>query len=172
SASAKLWMPKLMQHYSELQLELIGINNMLTAVFPDSPFCALTINMGPQTVCLPHRDYWNIAYGTCPIGVLGSFNHRTGGQLILHEPKLVIELRRGDIMFIPSAALTHENAPIVAGEKRYSFTQYTAGGLFRYIWCDGRLAKNLRGADAREYKMGGEKRWTDGWARYSTMGEL
>ncbi|KZP11062.1 hypothetical protein FIBSPDRAFT_678375, partial [Athelia psychrophila] len=121
------WMPKLMQHNSELQLELIGINNMLMVVFPDSPFCALTINMGPQTVCLPHRDYWNVVYRTCPIGVLGPFNHRTGGQLILHEPKLVIELRRGDIMFIPSAAVTHENAPIVAGEKCYSFTQYTAG---------------------------------------------
>lgn len=161
-----------MQHYSELQLELVGINSMLAGVFPSSPFCALTINMGPQTVCLPHRDYWNLAYGTCPIGVLGPFDHRTGGQLILHEPKLIIELRRGDVMFIPSAAVTHENAPIAEGEERYSFTQYTAGGLFRYVWCDGRLAKDLRGDDARAYKDGGEKCWQDGWARYSTIEEL
>ncbi|KAF7969180.1 hypothetical protein HWV62_28009 [Athelia sp. TMB] len=175
TASAKLWMPKLMQHYSDLQVELMGINSLLTAVFPGSPFCALTINMGPQTVCLPHRDYWNLAYGTCPIGVLGSFNHRTGGQLILHEPKLIIEVRRGDVMFIPSAAITHENAPISVGEERYSFTQYTAGGLFRYVWCDGRLIKELKTADSEKYGQyvdGGEKRWLEGWAKYSTMREL
>lgn len=61
---------------------MIGINNMLTAVFSNHLFCALTINMGPQTVCLPHYNY-----------------------ITLHKPKLVIELYRGDMMFITSAAV-------------------------------------------------------------------
>ncbi|KAF7967033.1 hypothetical protein HWV62_36025 [Athelia sp. TMB] len=175
SASAKLWMPDLMQQYSELQLELLGINSMLTAVFPGSPFNACTINMGPQTVCLPHRDYWNLAYGTCPIGVLGPFNHRTGGQMILHEPKVIIELRRGDVMFIPSAAVTHENAPIAIDEQRYSFTLYTAGGLFRYVWCGGLTVKELTARDTEKHKVytsEGEGRWADGWARYSSIDDL
>ncbi|KAF7972052.1 hypothetical protein HWV62_19193 [Athelia sp. TMB] len=175
SASAKLWMPDLMQQYSELQLELLGINSMLAAVFPGSPFNACTINMGPQTVCLPHRDYWNLAYGTCPIGVLGPFNHRAGGQMILHEPKVIIELQRGDVMFIPSAAVTHENAPIAVDERRYSFTLYTAGGLFRYVWCGGLTVKELTARDAEKHKVytsEGEGRWADGWARYSSIDDL
>lgn len=164
-----------MQEYSDLQVELLAINSLLSSVFPDSPFCALTINMGPQTVCLPHRDYWNLVYGTCPVGVLGSFNHRTGGQMILHEPKLVIELRRGDVMFIPSAAVTHENAPVAVGETRYSFTQYTAGGLFRYAWCGRRTVKDTKARDKvlyGKYVDEGEARWQEGWAKYSKMSDL
>ncbi|KAF7971652.1 hypothetical protein HWV62_20610 [Athelia sp. TMB] len=153
STSAKLWMPELMKDYSDLQCELRRINGALTPVFPGSPFSACTINMGPQTVCLPHRDYWNLAHGTCPIGVLGAFNHRTRGHMILHEPKLIIELWRGDIMFIPSAAVTHENAPIAPNERRYSFTQYTAGGLFCHVWCDGLNVKELKASNPAKYKI-------------------
>jgi hypothetical protein len=56
--------------------------------------------------------------------------HRTGGHIILHEPKLIIEFRRGDVIFIPSGAVTHENVPISEGEVCYSFTMYTPGGCF------------------------------------------
>ena len=128
-------MPDLMKEYTDLQVKLFALDSTFRMLFSDLPFCSFTANMGPQTVCIGHRDFWNLAHGTCPIGVLGPFNHRTGGHIILHEPKLIIEFRRGDVMFIPSAAVTHENVPITDGEMRYSFTMYTAGGLFRYTWC-------------------------------------
>lgn len=168
-------MPNLMKQYTDLQVELIAINCLFRAVFPDSPFCAFTMNMGPHTVCIGHRDFWNLVYGTCPIGALGPFNHRTGGHIILHEPKVIFEFRRGDVMFIPSGAITHENVPIAEGETRYSFTMYTAGGLFRYVWCGQRTVREVRETDEglyARYIAEGPGRWEDGWKRYSTINEL
>ena len=173
--SARLWMPDLMKEYTNLQAELLAINSLFKALFPDSPFCAFTMNMGPHTVCIGHRDLWNVVYGTCPIGALGPFNHRTGGHIILHEPKVIIEFRRGDVIFIPSAAVTHENAPILDGEARYSFTMYSAGGLFCYAWCGMRTLKEVREADKalyEKYIAEGTRRWEEGWKKYSTIDDL
>ena len=173
--SAKLWMPDLMKEYTDVQIKMFALDQTFCTLFPDSRFCSFTMNMGPQTVCLGHRDRWNLAYGTCPIGALGPFNHRTGGHIILHEPKLIIEFRRGDVMFIPSAAVTHENVPIGAGESRYSFTMYTAGGLFRYAWCGMRTVKEIQVTDKELYERyiaEGPSRWTHGWNKYSSIGEL
>ncbi|KIY61385.1 hypothetical protein CYLTODRAFT_447726 [Cylindrobasidium torrendii FP15055 ss-10] len=39
----------------------------------------------------------------------------------------------GVTVFIPSALITHYNLPIAPGETRYSITQYSAGGLFRWV---------------------------------------
>ncbi|KAJ6538367.1 hypothetical protein DFH09DRAFT_1090605 [Mycena vulgaris] len=36
-------------------------------------------------------------------------------------------------ILIPSAAIFHSNIPVAEGKHRYSFTQYTAGGLFRWV---------------------------------------
>jgi len=170
-------MPDLMKEYTDLQVKLFALDSTFRMLFPDSPFCSFTANMGPQTVCIGHRDFWNLAHGTCPIGVLGPFNHRTGGHIILHEPKLIIEFRRGDVMFIPSAAVTHENVPIADGEMRYSFTMYTAGGLFRYAWCGMRTLKDIQEKEEfeelyRSYLAEGPLRWESGWRKYSTIGDL
>jgi hypothetical protein len=170
-------MPDLMREYTDLQVKLFALDCTFRALFPDSPFCSFTANMGPQTVCNAHRDFWNLAHGTCPIGALGPFNHRTGGHIILHEPKLIIEFRRGDVMFIPSAAITHENVPIANGETRYSFTMYTAGGLFRYAWCGMRTLKDIQEKEEfkelyKSYVAEGPVRWESGWRKYSTIGDL
>ncbi|KAJ6479842.1 hypothetical protein C8R45DRAFT_933631 [Mycena sanguinolenta] len=41
--------------------------------------------------------------------------------------------RGGSTILIPSAILRHSNIPVRSHETRFSFTQYTAGGLFRWI---------------------------------------
>lgn len=164
-----------MEYYEDLQIKLIGINVFLQTIFPGTPFFAATLNLGPKTVCLIHRDWWNLANGTCGIGVLGPFNHRTGGHIILHEPRVIMEVRRGDFLWIPSAAITHENAPIKEHEVRYSCTLYSAGGLFRYAECGGRTVKDLESHDKPAhdaYVSNGEARWEAGWSKYSTVGEL
>jgi hypothetical protein len=145
-------MPELMKEYDDLQLELLGLNIFICTVFPGSPFFATTLNMGPHTVCFAHRD-WNLVYGTCRIGALGPFDHRTGGHLILHEPQVIMEFRRGDVIWIPSAAVTHENVPIKEHETRYSFTMYTAGGFFRYAWCGGLTVKALKKKNKSAYRQ-------------------
>lgn len=65
---------------------------------------------------------------------MGSFDYTKGGHLILWDLKLVIQFPPGSTVLIPSSVLYHSNAAIQAGERRYSFTQYSAGGLFR--WAD------------------------------------
>ena len=172
--SAWLWMPDLMKEYTDLQAELLAINSLFKSAFPDSLFCSFTMNMGPHTVCLGHRDFWNVVYGTCPIGALGPFNHCMGGHIILHELKLIIEFCWGDVMFIPSGAVTHENVPIHEGETWYSFTMYTAGGLFRYMSCGMWMVKEMKEKNEdgyARYIAESPQHWEEGWKQYSTITE-
>ena len=53
--------------------------------------------------------------------------------MILWDLGLVIEFPPGSTIFIPSAALEHSNASIQEHERRYSFTQFTSGGIFRWV---------------------------------------
>ncbi|KIO15368.1 hypothetical protein M407DRAFT_51980, partial [Tulasnella calospora MUT 4182] len=61
----------------------------------------------------------------------GKFNYKRGGQLVLHEYRLIIELQPGQLILFPSALITHCNIPLQKGEERYSLTLYSAGGLYR-----------------------------------------
>ena len=64
---------------------------------------------------------------------LGSFDPKKGGHLILWDCHLVIEFPPGSTILLPSAILAHSNVSIASEERRYSFTQYTAGALFRWV---------------------------------------
>ncbi|KAJ7118699.1 hypothetical protein C8R43DRAFT_901200 [Mycena crocata] len=97
-------------------------------------FAACTFNFGPSTVTLPHVDAANLAWGWCCITALGNFNPDLGGHLILWDLNLVIRFPPGSTIMIPSALLRHSNVCVQQGETRYSFTQYTAGGLFRWVY--------------------------------------
>ncbi|KAJ7715052.1 hypothetical protein B0H16DRAFT_1742268 [Mycena metata] len=85
-----------------------------------SAFAAATLNFGPTT-------------GWCAITALGFFNPDVGGHLVLWDLKLIIRFPAGSTILIPSAILRHSNIGIAAGERCYSFTQYTAAGLFRWV---------------------------------------
>ncbi|KAJ7021722.1 hypothetical protein C8F04DRAFT_1273387 [Mycena alexandri] len=79
------------------------------------------------------RDHGNLAFGWCAITALGNYDYTKGGHLILWDCKLILEFPPGTTILIPSAAIFHSNIPIGPGERRYPFTQYTAGGIFRWI---------------------------------------
>ena len=64
---------------------------------------------------------------------LGDFNAKKGGHLILWDCGLVIEFPAGSTILIPSAMVAHSNTAISQDERQYSFMQYTAGGLFRWV---------------------------------------
>ena len=128
---------------------------------------AISFNLGPQTVCLPHKDDANIAYGLCSITSGGRFDHRTGGHLVLWEPKVIIEFPRGSTILIPSALITHSNTPIQPEETRYSVTQYCAGGLLRWVAYGFCTKKSLLGDGTgaeRIAKIEGEGRSRWDWA--------
>ncbi len=52
---------------------------------------------------------------------------------MLWDLKLVIDFPPGSTILIPSVILRHLNTNIRHNERRYSFTQYTAGGLFWWV---------------------------------------
>lgn len=143
--------------------------------FEKSVFACATVNFGPNVTTIKHRDMLNLAFGWCAITSLGQFDHTQGGHLILWEPKLVVEFPAGSTYLIPSSCLTHSNTATKLGEWRASFTQYTAGGVFRWVengFCtDGRLQSKDK-AKFSEVMERRKKRWENGLEMFSTLEEL
>lgn len=127
------WAPKLHANYSDNLNALLGAHPKLRRNFSNSVWAASTFNFGPKVFCRMHRDYANLPYGWCSVTALGDFDPTKGGHLVLWDIKLVIEFPPGSTILLPSAAISHFNTPICRGESRSSFTQYTAGGLFRWV---------------------------------------
>ncbi|KAF8131775.1 hypothetical protein K438DRAFT_1694725, partial [Mycena galopus ATCC 62051] len=112
---------------------LAARNSALRWPFLGSIFAACTFNFGPRAATCPHLDFGNLAWSWCAITALGWFDADRGGHLILWDLKLVIRFPAGSTILIPSAILRHSNVPVQQHEKRFSVTQYSAGGLFRWI---------------------------------------
>jgi hypothetical protein len=95
---------------------------------------------------------------------------------VLWDLQLVIEFPPGSTILIPSAVLHHSNIPIQKGEERYSFTQYTAGGLFRWVdhgfQKEGDYHSSLSKEEAIEEEGAMRRRWTMGLGLFSTLDEL
>lgn len=119
--------------YAETADALFASDAELERNFENSVFVATAINFSPNSVCGPHADDANRPDGLCAITALGPFNHKKGAQLVLDEAKIVLEFPSGTTAYIPSALVTHHNFPLQKGDKRYSVTQYTGGGIFRWV---------------------------------------
>lgn len=94
---------------------------------------------------------------------------------MLWDLGLLIEFPAGSTILIPSAILKHSNVPIGNSEARASFTQYAAGGLFRFVLNGCRSDKALRQEDpilAERIRREGTSRWMEGLRMYSTPTEL
>lgn len=140
----------------------------------NSVFAATSFNFGPDAVSYEHTDSGNKANGICPIFCTGTFDPVTGGHLMLRQLKLAVEFPPGSLACIPSATLRHGNVAIRRGEQRESFTQYAAGGLFRWVsygfrsWDD--LQEDAAGL-ARELETR-KTRWLDALKQFSTVQSL
>ncbi|KAJ7066854.1 hypothetical protein B0H15DRAFT_794250 [Mycena belliarum] len=167
----KAWNPAVHALYT-LTLDALTYdhNPALKRNFPAtfSAFAAATLNFGPVTVTYPHIDALNLAWGWCAITALGNFNPDVGGHLVLWDLKLVIRFPAGSTILIPSAILRHSNIAIASGETRFSFTQYTAAGLFRWVDNDFKsdvtVAQEIRGnLQAQEQRaLARSVRWEEG----------
>lgn len=88
---------------------------------------------------------------------------------------MVIEFPAGSTVLIPSAIVTHSNLPTQPGEVRQSFTQYTGGGLFRYVDYGFRTEKELAAQDPEEHRrLTGlkEGKWEMGMGLFSLWEDL
>ncbi|KAJ7696886.1 hypothetical protein B0H14DRAFT_2226870, partial [Mycena olivaceomarginata] len=88
---------------------------------------------------------------------------------------LVVEFPPGTLILLPSATVAHSNVPVQLDEERVSFTQFTAGGIFRYVDNGCQTVEQLAEDDPEEYrrlmalKAG---RWEAGLNLLSTVDEL
>lgn len=140
-----------------------------------APWAAITFNLGPATICWPHRDSSNAIHYLCLDGSAGRYDWTRGGHLILHEAMLIIQLRPGDIILFPSALITHENVPIAPSETRFGITAYSAGAFRRFV-AQGLRTQKAWEAEAPEAKAThdaeAENRWAEGCAMFKTIPEL
>ncbi|KAJ7758847.1 hypothetical protein DFH07DRAFT_741523 [Mycena maculata] len=137
-----------------------------------SVFTTATFNFGPSTVTLPHIDFGNLAWGWCCITALGPFDPDFGGHLVLWDLKLIIRFPPGATIFIPSAILRHSNVKIRAHEQRYSFTQFTPAGIFRWVYNGFQTDKDIEQSQSttdeqREQRRADRmRRWEEGVLMY------
>ena len=117
----------------------------------------------------------NCPFGWCSVQALGNYNYKTGGHLILWELKLIVEFPPGSLILLPSATITHSNVAVDEGETRVSFTQFAAGGLFRYVDYGFRTQAQLERQDPAKYqKILAERpyRWKKGIALMRKLTEV
>ena len=127
------WAPELHMYYANTLDTLHTHDRSLKRIFLTSVFAASTYNLGPRTVCFKHTDFTNLPFSMCTVTALGDFNPKKGSHLILWECGLIIKFPPGSTILLPSATILHSNVTVDRDECRYSFTQYTAGGLFRWV---------------------------------------
>jgi hypothetical protein len=130
------WAPKLFRYYKDNLGKLFAHYPNLQPIVPGQVapiWAAAALNNGPNTVTYEHLDLLNLAFGWCAIFALGPFDFTCGGHFILWDMKLAIQFPPGSIILMPSAILRHSNAALHPGDRRYSLTLFSAGGLFRWV---------------------------------------
>ena len=170
------WAPKLHQYYATNLDDLLEHHPNLRRNFHNSVWAAAAFNFGPRTCTRRHRDCANLPFGWCSVTALGEFDPTKGGHLVLWDLKLVIEFPPGSTILLPSAAIAHSNTTIGRGETRCSFTQFSAGGLFRWTSHGNQLdADYFRGMSAEDKaRVAAENaaRCKFGLSMFSTLEEL
>ena len=167
-ASFASFSPKFYQYYRQTLEELWKHNPNLKHNFPGSVFPAASINFGPNAISVDHIDHNNLAGGFCAITAGGNFDPKSGGHIYLVDLGLIIEFPPGSTILLPSAVIRHGNIPIKESETRTSFTQFAAGGLFRWVDYGFRTWDQLRRADpARSVQI--EENRSQNWKRFLNL---
>jgi hypothetical protein len=171
-----MWAPNLYEFYHGQLGKFYSHYPDMQRNFCNSVFACCTFNFGPVTCCLDHTDPGNLPFGWCAITALGNFDAKLGGHLVLWDLHLVLEFPAGSTILLPSASLRHGNAAIQQGETRYSFTQYTAGGIFRWVEQGFRKTTEWRKTLSEEELLRegerGAERWKMGVGLFSKLESL
>ncbi|KAJ7028885.1 hypothetical protein C8F04DRAFT_963445 [Mycena alexandri] len=174
-AAFQLWAPRLYQYYRTHDAGLRAHDSDLRRPFKTSVFFCTAFNFGRSVWTFKHRDVLNLAFGWCAVHALGHYNATLGGHLVLWDLKLVIEFPHGALILLPSATVAHSNIPVQEGEERVSFTQFSPGGIFRFVDNGCKTVEGLEREDPEEYGVVQARmasRWEEGLNLLSTLDEL
>ncbi|TFK81527.1 hypothetical protein K466DRAFT_501975 [Polyporus arcularius HHB13444] len=163
--------PNLYKSYDEVLTDLCDRDPTLYRNWPNNVFACATFNVGSRTTTVKHTDHLNLSYGWCVITAIGNYDPTRGGHAVLWELRMVIEFPPLRSILIPSAVVSHSNTDIADGEVRYSLTQYSAGGLFRWVAAGHQTLKSLRAKGGRLTESG-EEHWKRGVGLLSMWDEL
>lgn len=133
---------------------------------------ACTFNLGPRSVCFAHTDGSNYPGLPCTVSPFGSYNPALGGHFILFDFKLFFRFPSGATVALSSAGLRHGNTRLAPGDVRYSFTQYCAGALFRYVAYGFRLVGPIPESERERIDAEMGEGWEAQLGRFSTWGSL
>ncbi|KAJ7701522.1 hypothetical protein B0H17DRAFT_924317 [Mycena rosella] len=177
SAVFALWAPKVYQHYHECDIKVCQHYPHLLRNFPKSVFSCAAFNFGPDVWTFRHCDARNVPFGWCTVQALGHFDPTKGSHLMLWDLELIIEFPAGATILLPSATIAHSNTPVDVrnGEEHAFFTQYTLGGLLRFVDNEFRTETEFANEDPEGYlKKCEEKesRWERSLRMLSTIDEL
>lgn len=171
AAALQLFEPSIYKLCQSTLDDVCARDPTLRPLFKNNVFAGATFNVGSRTVTRPHRDHLNLAYGACAITAVGTFNPKKSGHIVLHDLRMIIEFPPMATVIIPSAIVKHSNIGIAPGERRYSFTQYSAAGLFRWQDCGHQSKKSLEALGGK-LPLSGREYWEQGIARLSTWKEV
>jgi len=170
----QIWAPKLHKHYQQ-NLQTIWKRHPdldKDRPFPEnSVYPSCTFNLGPAQ-STKHLDPQNLPYGWCDIAALGDYDPSLGGHLILWDLNVIIQFPPGAHILLPSAILYHSCTTIQEGEMRHSFTQYCAGGLFRWVDAGCELVSELEGEKKEEFEKKSKEREEMGFSLFSRLDDL
>ncbi|VDC03265.1 unnamed protein product [Peniophora sp. CBMAI 1063] len=143
-----------------------------TRTMPGSVYAASTCNLGPRTVCLDHTDHLNYPGIPCVITGFGDYDPDEGGDLFLLNFGLRIRFPPGSTAILSSAGVRHGNTPVPQGQTRYSYTQYTAGGLVRWVALGHQKATGMSSAYRSKFYGPPGSDWKEQLSRLSIYEEL
>ncbi|KAL0068959.1 hypothetical protein AAF712_003952 [Marasmius tenuissimus] len=141
------WSFKNYEYYKDSMDQLRDSIKGFKPNFERSQFASVTCNFGPRVCTSIHTDAKNCPHSMCAITAVGQFEPSKGGHLVLPDLKIIIEFSSGCTFLLPSAVLRHGNTPVRGHETRYSITQYSAGGIFRWLEYGQRTEDQFRRQD-------------------------
>ncbi|KAJ7918273.1 hypothetical protein B0H13DRAFT_1607577, partial [Mycena leptocephala] len=171
--------PKLYRFLCDTFRGILERQPALAHNFVNSVFPAATFNWGSDAFPIEHLDRLNLSHGLCGITCGASVKPDFSAlqPATCHYLRLLIEFPSGASILLPSGCVDHGNTPIQPGESRHSFTQYAAGGLFRWAAYGHQSAKSLlatKGGKALHDSIDGVpgSRWEEGIGMFSEYDEL
>ncbi|KAF9068747.1 hypothetical protein BDP27DRAFT_1223652 [Rhodocollybia butyracea] len=174
SASFALWFPKSYAEFRSRNSQLKEKIPTFDGNIKGSVYACCTANC-TNTWTYIHRDGMNSAGACCSITSGGKFDPKKGGQLIIWDMKLIFDFPPGSTILLPSVLFRHSNIPVQKGDKRVSFTQYTAGGIHRWLEYGGRTEDEFAAQDPEGFEQmlkERPERWRKVLDMFSTISEL